>query len=312
MKTSKKIPKTFIVFLIISFFIWLLITFSKEYTTEISLPITFKNIPQNKLLQEPHLKTLRLSVKTSGFKLVTTQISNREVVIDASKLKKNKNGSYYLLSKNHFLKIQKQLFTDIHLQSIELDTIPLQIGELASKYVGVKSNLDLNYHIGYDLIQPIVLQPDSILISGPLSQIKQIDNLELLPLVLSDVKKDFTKTLFIKKITELKNIQYARDEVILSGSVDKFTEGKIMVPFIIKNKPEQVNLTILNDEVQLTFVVALSNFNNVSKASFKIECDYLLSKKNNLSYLVPKVVLKPNFVRNIKLLPSKIDFLIQK
>lgn len=69
---------------------------------------------------------------------------------------------------------------------------------------------------------------------------------------------------------------------------------------------------MLNEEIQLVFTVALTNFNKISKASFKIECDYSMSEKNNLTYLVPKVISKPNFVRNVKLLPSKIDFLIQK
>ena len=313
MKTFKKIPKTLIIFVIISFFIWLLITFSKEYTTEINLPVTFINIPQSKLLKEPNLtKNLQLSVKGSGFKLLITQISNKKLRIDASKLKKKKKDSYYLLSKNQFLKIQKQLFTGIYLQSIELDTISLEVGTLASKYVKIKPDLDLSYHIGYDLLQPIVLQPDSILISGPLSQIKDIGYLELTPFSKKDIKNNFTKKISIKKTNELKNIKFTDKEVVLSGSVDKFTEGKLMVPFTIKNKPDSINLTILNDEIQLAYVVALSNFNKVSKTSFKIECDYLLSEENNLSYLIPKVVLKPDFVRNIKLLPSQIDFLIQK
>lgn len=311
-KTTKKIPKTFIVFFIISLFIWLLITFSKEYTAEVTIPIVFKNIPQNKLLQQSSQDELRLSVKASGFKLATAKIRNKAIDIDASKVKQTKKGKYYIISKKQFLKIQAQLRTGIYLQSIEKDTISLNIGELVSKYVPVLPKLNLEYHIGYNLLKPITIKPDSILISGPSSEINEIKNLALEPFILKNIKTDFTEALKLEKPSEFKNIKFKDTKVIVSGKVDKFTEGEIKVPFTIKNKPDGVNITMLNEEIQLVFTVALTNFNKISKASFKIECDYSMYEKNNLTYLVPKVISKPNFVRNVKLLPSKIDFLIQK
>lgn len=312
MKTSKKIPKTFIVFVIISFFIWLLITFSKEYITEVTLPVQYTNIPQNKILQEAPITDLNLSIKATGFKIAITEISKKSLNIDASKLQQKKGDDYYLLTKNQFLKIQKQLFTGVDLQEIERDTINLNIGVLASKLVAVKPKLDLEYHIGYDLLEDVVVEPDSILISGPSSQIKDIDYLELENLTLSDIKADFNQFLKILKPESAENLKLTTTSATVKGKVDKFTEGSINIPFTINNLPEDVNVTILNDEIQVVFVVALSNFNQVSKSSFKVECDYEMSSNNDLSYLIPKITLKPNYVRSVKLIPSKIDFLIQK
>ena len=50
----------------------------------------------------------------------------------------------------------------------------------------------------------------------------------------------------------------------------------------------------------------------VSKLSFKIECDYSVSEKNNLGYLIPKIIEKPDFIKSVKIIPTKVDFLIQK
>lgn len=312
MKTSKKIPKTFFVFVVISFFIWLLITFSKEYVTEVTLPVQYSNIPQNKLLQKAPIKVLNLSIKATGFKIAITELRKKIITIDASKLQQKKANQYYILTRNQFLNIQKQLMNGVDLQEIEKDTINLNIDELASKYVALKPNLELEYHIGYDLLNEVSIQPDSILISGPSSQIESISQLELENLTLTDIKSDFSHELSILKPKDLENIKLTTSTVTINGSVDKFTEGTINVPFTINNLPDNVNVTILNEEIQIVFVVALSNFNEVSKSSFKVECDYEMSANNDLSYLIPKITLKPSFVRSVKLYPSKIDFLIQK
>jgi len=312
LKTSKKIPKTFFVFVVISFFIWLLITFSKEYVTEVTLPVQYSNIPQNKLLQKAPIKELNLSIKATGFKIAITELRKKIITIDASKLQQKKANQYYILTRNQFLNIQKQLMNGVDLQEIEKDTINLNIDELASKYVALKPNLELEYHIGYDLLNEVSIQPDSILISGPSSQIESISQLQLEKLTLTDIKSDFSHELSILKPKDLEIIKLTTSTVTINGSVDKFTEGTINVPFTINNLPDNVNVTILNEEIQIVFVVALSNFNEVSKSSFKVECDYEMSANNDLSYLIPKITLKPSFVRSVKLYPSKIDFLIQK
>lgn len=312
MKSSKKIPKTFVTFLIISFLIWLLITFSKEYTAVISYPVNYQNIPQNKLLQKAPIEEIDISIRATGFKILRAKLRSKKIDLEASNLQRKKNSQFYFLPKNQFTKIQRQLFSGVDLQEIIQDTIYLNLGVLSSKKVALKPNLDINYHIGYDLLDKITITPDSIVISGPESQIDKINDLILSKLILKDVKSDFNNEVSILLNNKEKNIKTNITTAKVSGKVDKFTEGTLQVPFAIKNLPENTNLTILTEEVDVVFIVALSNFAKVSEASFKVECDYKMSNVNNLGYLIPKVVAQPNFVKSIKILPTKIDFLIQK
>ncbi|MBU3013005.1 YbbR-like domain-containing protein [Polaribacter vadi] len=312
MKTSKKIPKTFITFLIISSLIWLLITFSKEYKSVLTFAVNYTNIAQDKLLQETPIKEIDIAVKATGFKILRSKIRNKIIDLDASVLKRKKNSKFYFLPQNQTLKIQKQLISGVELQKIIQDTIYLNLGVLTSKKVALQPELDIKYHIGYDLLGEISYQPDSIVISGPKSQLKNINHLKLSKLVLNDVKADFSKEVKILNPEKQKKLKYKVLKATISGKVDKFTEGKLQVPFDIINLPANTNLTTLTENIEVVFVVALSNFTKVSKASFKIECDYSISEKNNLGYLIPKVITKPDFLKNIKITPTKIDFLIQK
>ena len=310
MKNFKKIPKTFISFLVASFLIWFLITFSKEYTTVITYAVNYKNIPQNKLLQETPINNIDITVKASGFKILRSKFKNKKIQLEASKLKRKGPSKFYFLTKSQVTKIQKQLLFGVELKEILQDTIYLNLGILTSKRVAVKPNLEINYHVGYDLLNEIKISPDSIVISGPEAQVKKIDYLELSELKLNDVKSNFLEEVSVLKLNN--NFKYSAQKITISGNVDKFTEGKLQIPFTTKNLPKNINLTTLSEKVEVIFVVALSNFSKISEASFKVECDYLISEKNNLGYLIPKVILEPVFIKSVKIIPKKIDFLIQK
>lgn len=292
--------------------IWLLITFSKEYTTVITYSVNYNNIAQDKLLQEIPIKEIDLSISATGFKILRAKLGKKQINLEASNLRKKSTSKFYFLPRNQTTKIQKQLLNGIVIQEIIQDTIFLNLGVLTSKKVSLKPQVDITYHIGYDLLDELTITPDSIVISGPEDQLNNIKYLNLSPLTLKGVKTSFTEEVSILKSEKQKNLKFKNTKVTISGKVDKFTEGSVQVPFIIKNLPENTNLTILTDKVEIVFVVALSNFSKVSEASFIVECDFETAIKNDVGYLIPKITTDLDFIKNMKVIPSKIDFLIQK
>lgn len=306
-----KIPKTFIGFLLASVLIWFLITLSKEYVTTIYFPIKYSKISQNKLLQRVATKKLGIVVKTSGFKILKTKINTKKIEISTSILINKKGVKHYLLVKNQKLSIQRQLPFSVDLQEIVEDSLFLDVESLVSRKLKIKPNVKITYHVGHDLSEKLKITPDSLLVSGPENYISKIKYIELEPIELEDVKTDFTRKGIIKVSEDIKNLKFEEKEVLISGKVEKFTEGTLNIEYKIINAPEGVLINTLTKEVKITFIVGLSSFNEITKNSFHIECDYSVSKANNLSYLVPKLVHKPIEVKSYKITPKKIDFLIQ-
>ncbi|WP_233269916.1 CdaR family protein [Polaribacter sp. L3A8] len=291
---------------------WFLITLSKEYVTTLTYPIEYTHIAQNKLLQKVPIKEIDIVVKSSGFNILSSRFGDKSIALNANSLYKKSSNRYYFLTRNQVVTIQKQLHSGVQLQEIPLDTIYLEIGTLLSKKVVLKANLDINYHIGYDILEPVTVKPDSILISGPDAEIEKIKEINLKFLKLEGIKEDFSKRVKIILPENSNNIKMNATYATISGKVEKFTEGTLEIPFKVTNLPEGVSLTTLNKTVSVSYVVGLSNFDKIDKNFFEIVCDYNTSKKNNLDYLVPKVLVKSSYVKSFKVIPNKIDFLIQK
>ena len=311
MKPKKKIPKTFVSFLLASVLIWLLITLSKEYTTTINFPIAYGKIPQNKLLLATQTTALEIVVNTNGFNILTTRFNPKSILINANALVRKEGTTYYLLLKREKQRIKKQLPSGVVLQEVIKDTLFVELGSLMTKKLPLKPNIQIKCHIGYDLSGEIDVKPDSIVVSGPESYISKIRNIELASLILEDVKADFTRKVIIKKVKGNENLKFNIQEIIVSGKIEKFTEGTLEIPFKIINVPVGVVINTLNKKIQIKYIVGLSSFHKIDENSFQIECDYATTLNNKLGYLIPKVLHKSPEIKSFKIIPNEINFLIQ-
>jgi len=307
LKKNVNIPKTFFGFLIASIFFWLLINLSKEYNAEVEYDIEYTKLPQQKTLIDAPFNKLTLNVKSSGYNLLMSSINHKPIILQLDKATKEKGNNYYFLSKNLLPEIQHQLKSGIELNSILVDTIPLKIGLLSSKKVPLKPNVNISFQLGYDLSKPLTLTPDSILISGNETDVKEIEFLNLDGATLENISKNtnITSSIIFPEGVQIKtNYKSANIELL----VDKFTEGEIEVPVLVKNAPKGIN--IFPKKVKIIYKVGLKNFNEITPDLFKIECDYLETENKELNYLTPKLKSSPNLATVLRIVPDKIDFLI--
>ncbi len=309
MKKAFNIPKSFIGFLIASLLFWLLINLSKEYTTETTFLVNYKNLELNKTMLNTPEESITFNIKGSGFKLITTRFSKKTITLDLKKLQKRTGENFFLLTKNHNSEIQKQLKSGIKLVTILKDTIHFKINQLNSKKVPIKANLNITYKKGFDLNTPIKITPDSILLSGTSKDLKTINAIYTEKIDLINISESTTTEL---KLIIPERIRVNNNKVSINLDIDKFTEGEIEIPINIKNSPKKESINIFPKTVIITYKVGLKNFNRINASSFDVFCDYNLTKKNNLSYLVPHLNVKTNLVSSVRMIPNKIDFLIHK
>lgn len=271
------------------------------------MEVIYTNIAIQKIIIDTPIKKISLLVKGTGFKLISSSFRTSKVTLNLEKAIKKKDTDYYFTTKKLYSEVQQQLSSGIELIRIQRDSIPLKIGTLESKKVPLKTNLELNFQLGYDLVSPIKVIPSHVLISGEASLIDKITSLNLKKIKLENISESTT----LKGIIEIpKHIKTATISAQISIIVDKFTEGEIEVPISVKNAPNNIN--IFPKKVKIFYKVGLKNFNKINKNLFKIECDYKQVMINETSYLIPKLIKFPDSITPIRIAPKKIDFLIHK
>ena len=310
-KNNRKI-KVFLIVLILTTIIWLLIELSKTYTSTVQFKVNYKNIPDTKLLQNVPVNVVDVIVKAPGFSILSHKIRKGKMSFDLNDMG-IKNSIHFLIPNAQLSKINSQLSGDLEVINVLKDSIFLDVGKRVSKRVPVIPNLELNYNLGYNLVDKLTLEPDSVEISGPEKLIDTIVKVTTKRVVINEINESINKKLVLVYSTSNKNMTISTKSIVVKGTVDKFTEGNLSLPVKIINEPNGVTINPFPKEIEITYKVGVSNFSKIDESSFNIVFDYLQYKNDTLiKFLTPKVVKKSDYISSIKMNPSQIEFLIQK
>jgi len=316
-KTNRKIKSTrstkmILIFLGVSFLFWILIKLSKQYTDTVPINVEYFNLPQDKMLQEEPVKSIDVTLKTFGFDLIKYHFFKRKIKVDLQDVKRKKGNTYYQLSDDLLSQISIQLISDVEVFAVKPDTLFYVVGLNITKKVKIVPNIDIQYQSGYNLSGNLKVEPSEVTISGSENLIDSIVQVESQKRELTAVNAPFEIKIPLLILDKSSKVNYSVKKVIVSGLVEKFTEAKLMLPFKVDNLPEQYEISTFPNQVEIIFQVGLSDYNKIDINDFKVSCDYQRSVKDGLNYLIPKVVLKPSFVSEIKILPNQIEYLIKE
>ncbi|MFT4642497.1 MAG: hypothetical protein ACI89R_000334 [Candidatus Azotimanducaceae bacterium] len=303
--------KVFLVFLCLSFVFWMLTKLSKVYKSDIEFSVNYHNLPAKRVIQNDPVKQITSSVKASGFSLLNYKINPKTLEVDIHNLAYKTGSMFYYLPNANLTQLSAQLDVDSSIERVLQDTIFFNLGLNKTKKIPVKFNSDIKYKLGYNLVGNVSIEPDSIEITGPEAILDTINNIRTDKVELLNVSSGFSEVVKLNLIGAEK-ITYATDQVSVSGNVDKFTEGSFIVSFNIINAPLEYRLTTFPREVKILYQVGLSDYNKVVKENFVIECDYSVSMENNLTYLIPELKEGSTLITSVRIIPNKIEFLIEK
>lgn len=312
LKKNRKF-KIFLFFLVLTSILWLIIQLSKTYTNTATFHVEYENLPNDKLLQESPISELDIVIKAPGFTQLKYQLKQGEIKLKLNATASKNNKIYYLLPNNQLAYLNQQINDDLEVLHILRDTIFVEYGNNISKKVPIDPDIDIKFKLGYNFIENLKIVPDSVTVTGPEKYIDTLSAIKTNSLRLEDVYDNVNTELALRTPQNNDKIHLSVEKVNAIGKVDKFTEGNFMLPVVIINQPEDVKINPFPKNVKVIYQVGLSNFNKINEDSFSVVYDYNQFRKDTLTrYLKPILTKKSELIYSVKIVPSQIEFLIQK
>lgn len=311
-KKSTKKKHALLVFLLCSTLFWFLTKLSKEYETIVVYSVNYENLPSLKLFQNSPVNKIEIYVKATGFNLISEQLKTKKINIGLRNVIAKGEYNYFLLLKSKEIQVRNQLDKNVKLIGFVKDTLFFELGFNKHKKVPVIANLDFRFKSGYNLSNKIFLIPDSIVVSGPEAQVDKINSIASSLLILEDIVEDVFIEIPIVIPEGVEKLNFDVEKIQIVAEVEKFTEDSFNVPFVITGLPMGTKITTYPNSVKVIFQVGLSNYKKISANDFKVVCSYQKSELENTDFLVPKLLVKPSLVSSIKIVPNRIEYLIQK
>lgn len=298
----------FLLFVVLAILFSVLSKLSNTYTRTFKFTIVPVNLPDDHVIVSDSMAYMDITLTTHGFKHAKYYLTNPKIELDFSSLDKN-NIYYSWIELKGMSNIRKQFDADVNVDNINPDTLLLRYDKNFAKTVPIRLNSNITYATGFDLTEPFELEPDSVKIIGPKVVIDSINEFETNDLALEHVNFNINEKVGLKTPFKDDEVKLSTQSVIVSGNVEKFTEGEVVVPISVVNIPEGVNVNFYPKATSVIFYTSLNNYKNITTSSFIVECDYSLLK-DETTFLSPRVIKQPDFVKSVRLNVKQVEFIL--
>jgi hypothetical protein len=301
--------------LFISLFFWLLTKFSKTYQLSVDCPVSFVNLPLDKVLINNVDTSLKITIKSKGYKLLYYQLFKSKIHfnIDVAQLNLNNSQTDTLsyIGATQFSKIlSRQLDFNFEILNVQPDTFALRWEKAFVKKLPVRANLVLNFAKQYQLYDSLKITPDSILISGTKSDLSQINFLSCQRIELNNLTASKEIIADIILPPNLTRLRLFTPKIKINIAVEKFTEAELEIDVKLSENNNLRNIKLFPPKVKVTYLVALKDFKKVNHEMFEALAEI---QTNSIEMNVLVHLTKfPAFVKINKIYPEKLEYIVFK
>ena len=304
----------FLLCFLLSAFFWFFLVLRKEYKSTVRYTVHYINLPGDKVLTASLPSVFLVELQSTGFNLMRYKFNAgiHPLIIDLNvrvprQMIKNDHVVFYHTTNFVKEQIVRQLKGDKRVLSVQPDTLFFSYQELALRKVPVSLDLLIVYQKQYYVKDKIVIDPDSIMISGPENIISQVAVVETQNISLTNIKSDQQFTVALKPI---ENIRFQTERVRVTIPVEQFTETSFTVPVEPEKVPDSIQLKLFPSEVLVRCMVGLSRFKSIRATDFGACIDYaqVQEKKSKLDVILYKT---PSNITAIKIHPPRLEYIIE-
>jgi len=299
--------RTFLLFFIISSFLWFLSKLSNNYKHDLSLPVVYVNVGEDAYAGNFSNDTLTIVVNASGYELLGDYFKKTVFHFDVSKNHLLKNKTWH--PNDYRVLINQVIGKEHQILQIFPEVVGIDTKEVYKKKVKVKVDAVFNYKQGFKNKAVYQLQPDEIWIFGDKNILDTIRFVNTKHFVFKNIDASVQKELSLK-LPDFVQSNYKK--IFLKIQVDQFIENTQNLDFAIKNVPDSLDVVVFPKKAIIKYKVFRSDFKSIKKSDFKVVLDYKTLVKTKDTVLMPKLVQQPKKVFDVEVIPHDVLFLRKK
>lgn len=302
--------RVFSTIVVITALISIMLKLNKDFNFIAKVPVSFYELPKDKLLKSYTSQEVSVRGIASGYNYLKYRFFDQNFKINLSELKRKDSTLYFYDFNEEEDRLSGSLATS-EIKSFEPDTLFFILDKNFEKKVEVRSRINYNFAAGYGSLRGLSFLPDSVLVRGPETSIDTLEAVYTEPVSFTGIKQDMRDSVSLVSYKPIKQLEIDPGKVGFSLSVDKFTEGSLVVPIQVINVPAEVTAKIFPKRVKLIFNVNLKNYNRLKSSNFKVICDFDKIDSTSTS-LTPEIVQYPSYVRDLRLGEKTVQYLLVK
>lgn len=301
----------FLVFLLCSSIIWLISNLSESYINTTTFNLTYSNAPDSLLLVKSPRDKIDVKLRASGFQFLGYNFRNKRINLNLNNVQK-RGLTYFVPQQEYKKQIDRQLSKNMELLDIDSDTLYFEFERLYTKSIPVEPRIGISLAQNFMLEGKLLIQPDTISITGPKNEVDTIAKVWTRELDLREISSDFSQKVGLMEYVDLKNTVFSTNEVTISGKVSRFSEKIIDVPVTVKNLPESIQIRTFPKVISILCKGKMEELKNLKPEDFELVADYnsILNSQDNM--LLLELAKSPESLHSARPLEHQVEYILKR
>jgi hypothetical protein len=286
----------------IAFVFWLLVKLSQPYktnkavviNTQIDEEMAFVKLPPNNLVVE---------LEGSGWDLLIDHFYRSSVTLNYN-LQSREGLS---LSRGQLRSaIKNSLYSDdLKILDVNYDNLNLVLEEKAFRKVPVFVKDSFSFAPEFQLKQPVMVTPDSVLVEGPVTMVESIEAWSTATILGENMKNSFSNEVALESPPP--ELSLSAETVTIEVEIEPITEKSMYVPIVVQNAPDSIR--IFPDKVNVSCKMGLSKYDSVTYRNFTAVVNLENISPNSPNNTIPIIITEqPAYVKGIHFSPKSAKF----
>lgn len=310
-RIDRKEVLTFLLFLLLSAFFWIVETAYEENDSTYRVRLIIENQPANKVFTTHVPADLQVSIKDNNFQLFNYNYNHRidSLVVDFNRYA-DVIGNFRISGAELQALLLSQLLPSTQITAISPSLIDAKFAITDGKMLPVVLNADFTAAPNCRCMDAVI-KPDSVLVHAP-SEI-----LDTMTCIRTEFISQYNMSDTLRQTVKFDvaiGVKTNPESVAITIPVSKYVE-KVFDSVEVKAKdvPEGSNLVIFPSHVRISCLVDFSLYKTVEAADFDLSVSYDSIKSEKQKYIDIDIISKadPKVVSNIQIEPSSIEYIIE-
>lgn len=278
----------FIASVIFAVILWGSISLSDSYYTNIEVKLTLTNFPEGYTTGSQLPENIKLRVRGQGWRLVSINVGpETEFRVSVGGDSGRQNISLY-----NYLESNRWLLSDVDIMNLYPDSLNFFVERVISKKLPVVSGLDLDFKPGYGLASEIKLNPDSVIVKGPLSylRVRKEINTNSIPLGLLD-----SRTSTEVNLDNIPGFEYSTNLVDVVLDVQRIVDKQFEnISVDVSNIPSGREVVLLPNKININIRGGIEILGKLMPEQFHAYVKYQTLVQDTTGSVVPEIILPKN------------------
>lgn len=298
---------TFSIVLLLAGIFWLVIKLSEEYTIDLVIPVKIDMEGSDIALEGEIPRSLEIKVQGTGWDLIRVKYIKHPIYKIKTKDIKGVNIiKTSTLTNENFL-----LPSSLKILSVKPEEIKLFTNFAYEKRVKVYPDLSMSFVEGYDIVSPIRVEPESIIIRGSKKILSQIDSIPTKKIELDNLSQDVNIDVLLEDTLSYL-ITFDVNAVKVNFDVQQIVDKEFeKLPIQIINSPIDKNVICIPSVIDLKLRGGIDLLGSLNNDSIKVIVDFKKFNATSSEGITPEFIL-PYGVKIIDYYPELFKLIIRE